>query len=159
MLPLDLLHVVLDLIDVLPDLLDLLEELVHLAPVHVDPHVIPADVIVVALGLEKKKNAIFQPLESGSMKNTWAIHQLLTTVNFGTKNRIVNWFTGGLNHQVEHHIFPHISHIHYTKISKIVKQTAKEFNLPYHEYQTTRKAIISHFKHLKHLGQQPALQY
>ncbi|MEM9868828.1 MAG: fatty acid desaturase, partial [Bacteroidota bacterium] len=99
------------------------------------------------------------PDETGSMKNTWAIHQLFTTVNFGTRNRIMNWFTGGLNHQVEHHIFPNISHIHYTKIAKIVKQTAKEFNLPYHEYKTTRKAIISHFKHLKELGKNPALQY
>ena len=99
------------------------------------------------------------PDENGTMKNTWAIHQLFTTVNFGTKNRIVNWFTGGLNHQVEHHIFPNISHIHYTNISKIVKQTAKEYNLPYNEYKTTRKAIISHFKHLRELGKKPALQY
>ncbi len=99
------------------------------------------------------------PEKDGTMKNTWAIHQLKTTVNFGTKNRIVNWFTGGLNHQVEHHIFPHISHIHYTKISKIVKQTAAEFNLPYNEYKTTRKAIISHFRHLRDLGKKPVLQY
>ena len=96
------------------------------------------------------------PDEKGSMKNTWAIHQLFTTVNFSTKNKIVNWFTGGLNHQVEHHIFPNISHIHYSKISKIVKQTAKECNLPYHEYQTTRAAIIAHFKHLKEMGMKPA---
>ena len=74
-----------------------------------------------------------------------------------TKNRIMNWFTGGLNHQVEHHIFPNISHVHYTKISKIVRETAQEFNLPYNEYKTTRKAIIAHFRHLKHMGQQPAL--
>ncbi|NER18672.1 fatty acid desaturase family protein [Spongiivirga citrea] len=97
------------------------------------------------------------PDESGTMKNTWAIHQLFTTANFGTKNKIVNWFTGGLNHQVEHHIFPHISHVHYTKISKIVKETASEFNLPYIEYKTTRKAIIAHFKHLKEMGMKPAL--
>ncbi len=96
------------------------------------------------------------PDETGTMKNTWAIHQLFTTVNFSTKNRLVNWFTGGLNHQVEHHIFPHISHIHYTKISKIVKETAKEFNLPYNEFKTTRKAIISHFKYLKEMGMKPA---
>ncbi|SFR32116.1 linoleoyl-CoA desaturase [Robiginitalea myxolifaciens] len=98
------------------------------------------------------------PEKDGTMKNSWAIHQLKTTVNFGTKNRIVNWFTGGLNHQVEHHIFPNISHIHYTKIAKIVKQTAREFNLPYNEYKTTRKAILSHFRHLKELGQKPTLQ-
>lgn len=99
------------------------------------------------------------PNKEGTMKNTWAIHQLFTTVNFGTKNRLVNWFTGGLNHQVEHHIFPNISHIHYTNIAKIVKETAQEFNLPYNEYKTTRKAIISHFKHLRQLGKEPSLQY
>lgn len=98
------------------------------------------------------------PDRSGTMKNTWAIHQLFTTVNFSTKNRLINWFTGGLNHQVEHHIFPNISHIHYSKISKIVRQTASEFNLPYHEYKTTRKAIIAHFKHLKEMGIKPAIQ-
>ncbi|MBC2839025.1 acyl-CoA desaturase [Robiginitalea sp. SC105] len=98
------------------------------------------------------------PEKDGTMKNSWAIHQLRTTVNFGTRNRIVNWFTGGLNHQVEHHIFPNISHVHYTKISKIVKQTAREFNLPYNEYKTTRKAIISHFKYLRELGRNPGLQ-
>jgi linoleoyl-CoA desaturase len=95
------------------------------------------------------------PDNTGTMKNTWAIHQLQTTVNFSTKNKIVNWFTGGLNHQVEHHIFPHISHVHYTKISKIVRETAKEFNLPYKEYKTTRSAIIAHFKHLREMGMKP----
>ena len=93
--------------------------------------------------------------KSGTMKNSWAVHQLRTTVNFSTKNRIVNWFTGGLNHQIEHHIFPHISHVHYTKISRIVKRTAQEFNLPYNEYNTTRSAIFSHFKFLKQMGMQP----
>lgn len=99
-----------------------------------------------------------QPSDDGSMKNTWAIHQLFTTANFSTKNRIVNWFTGGLNHQVEHHIFPNISHIHYTNISKIVKQTAREYGLPYNEYKTTRQAIISHFRHLRDLGKKPNFQ-
>ena len=99
------------------------------------------------------------PDESGTIKNTWAIHQLFTTSNFATNNKIVNWFTGGLNHQVEHHIFPNISHVHYSNIAKIVKETAKEYNLPYYEYKSTRKAIISHFKHLKALGKKPKLAY
>ncbi len=97
------------------------------------------------------------PDESGTMKNTWAIHQLFTTVNFSTKNKVMNWYSGGLNHQVEHHIFPHISHVHYTKISKIVRQTTREFNLPYNEYKTTRKAVIAHFKHLRDMGLKPSL--
>ncbi|MAN58428.1 MAG: acyl-CoA desaturase [Flavobacteriaceae bacterium] len=97
------------------------------------------------------------PSETGTMNNTWAIHQLFTTVNFSTNNKIVNWFTGGLNHQVEHHIFPNISHVHYSKIAEIVKQTARECNLPYNEYKTTRKAIIAHFRYLKQMGSNPAI--
>ena len=96
-----------------------------------------------------------KPDKSGTMKNTWAIHQLLTTVNFSTKNSFINWFTGGLNHQIEHHIFPHISHIHYANIGSIVKKTAQEFNLPYNEYQTTKSALFSHFRFLKQMGIQP----
>lgn len=97
------------------------------------------------------------PDDAGNMKHTWAVHQLMTTTNFSTKNRIVNWFTGGLNHQVEHHIFPNISHVHYTKISEIVRSTAKEFNLPYHEYRTTRSAIKAHFLYLKQMGAKPTI--
>src|SRR5690554_4622424 len=100
---------------------------------------------------------IYEADESGTMKNTWAIHQLFTTVNFGTNNWLVNWYTGGLNHQVEHHIFPNISHVHYKSISQIVKETALEHNLPYKEYETTRKAIIAHFGHLKQMGLKPAI--
>ena len=98
------------------------------------------------------------PEKDGSLKNTWAIHQLKTTVNFSPKNKLINWFTGGLNHQVEHHIFPNISHIHYGKIAEIVKKTAQEFNLPYNEYKTTRKAIIAHFNYLRLMGMKPKLE-
>ena len=82
----------------------------------------------------------------------------MTTVNFSPKNKFVRWFTGGLNYQVEHHIFPNISHIHYSKIADIVKRTAKEFNLPYNEFQSTRKAIIAHFNYLKLMGAKPILK-
>lgn len=97
------------------------------------------------------------PNELGEMENTWAIHQLFTTTNFAPKNWLVNWYTGGLNHQIEHHIFPNISHIHYGKIAKIVRETAQECNLPYYEYKTMRSAIIAHFKHLKDLGTNPEM--
>mgnify|MGYP002629304358 CR=1 FL=1 len=95
------------------------------------------------------------PDEKGNLKNTWAVHQLYTTSNFAPNNKFISWYSGGLNHQVEHHIFPNISHIHYKKIAKIVKETALEFNLPYHEYKTTRRAIIEHFNLLKTLGTKP----
>ncbi len=93
-----------------------------------------------------------KPDKDGNMKHTWAIHQLYTTSNFAIDNKLVNFYTGGLNHQVEHHIFPHISHIHYKKISEIVRETAKEFNLPYNEYKTMMGAFVEHFKQLSHLG-------
>jgi linoleoyl-CoA desaturase len=97
------------------------------------------------------------PDEANEIDNTWAIHQLFTTVNFAPRSWFVNWYTGGLNHQVEHHLFPHISHVHYGKIAKIVKETAAECNLPYFEYETMTSAVIAHFKHLKNLGQKPMI--
>jgi len=96
------------------------------------------------------------PNAEGNLQHTWAIHQLYTTSNFAPNNKFVNWYTGGLNHQVEHHLFPHISHVHYGKLSKIVKETAHEFGLPYYEYKTMRKAIMEHFKQLETLGLSPA---
>ncbi len=105
--------------------------------------------------VEETDNPI--PNTEGEIENTWAIHQLYTTANFAPKNKLVNWFTGGLNHQIEHHIFPHISHIHYGKIAEIVKQTARECNLPYYEFRTMRSAVAAHFRHLKELGMEPAI--
>ena len=65
-----------------------------------------------------------------------------TTADFAQNNIFLNWFVGGLNFQIEHHLFPHICHVHYKKLSKIVKETAQEFNLPYNEYKTMSKAVI-----------------
>lgn len=105
--------------------------------------------------VEETENPI--PNDAGEIENTWAIHQLYTTANFAPKNKLVNWFTGGLNHQIEHHIFPNISHVHYGNIAEIVKQTARECNLPYYEFRTMRSAVAAHFRHLKALGMKPAL--
>lgn len=95
------------------------------------------------------------PDEKGSMKNTWAIHQLFTTVNFSPRNKWISWVTGGLNHQVEHHIYPNISHVHYRKVADILEKTANEFDLPYNEYKTMGKAVRVHFSYLKKMGLKP----
>tara|TARA_B100000676_G_scaffold310643_1_gene377840 strand:- start:1025 stop:2113 length:1089 start_codon:yes stop_codon:yes gene_type:complete len=84
--------------------------------------------------------------------NDWASHQVMNTVNFAPKNRLLTWYVGGLNYQVEHHLFPSICHIHYSKISRIVKATAEEFNLPYNVQPTFRSALWYHMKMLKQLG-------
>lgn len=92
------------------------------------------------------------PTDEGNIENHWAEHQLRTTMNFATGDPIFSWLVGGLNHQVEHHLFPTICHVHYPKISKIVKETAKEFNLPYLDKKTFVGALWSHEQMLWKLG-------
>ena len=92
------------------------------------------------------------PNDDNLIEEEWAIHQVRTTANFATKNKFLNWYVGGLNFQIEHHLFPRICHIHYTKISKIVEQTCKEFNLPYVNHPTFTGSYMSHVKHLYNLG-------
>jgi len=83
---------------------------------------------------------------------SWHAHQLQTTCNFAHSNRLISYLTGGLNYQVEHHLFPHVCHVHYPAIAPIVKQTAEEFGLPYHYEQTFMAAVKAHYRHLKELG-------
>jgi linoleoyl-CoA desaturase len=92
------------------------------------------------------------PSEAGSIENHWAEHQMRTTMNFATADPIFCWLVGGLNFQVEHHLFPTISHVHYPKISAIVAETAKEFNVPYKSRRTFAGALWSHQKMLWKLG-------
>ena len=89
------------------------------------------------------------------IEDEWAIHQVKTTANFASKNKIVTWFVGGLNYQIEHHLFPRISHIHYPAISKIVKETCEKFELHYINFPTTRSAIISHVRFMYNMGKRP----
>jgi linoleoyl-CoA desaturase len=96
-------------------------------------------------------------MEHKLIENEWAIHQVKTTANFAPKSRLVNWYVGGLNYQVEHHLFPRISHIHYPAISGIVQKTCKDFNLPYHTFPTMGASLASHFKMMKQLGEKPVL--
>jgi linoleoyl-CoA desaturase len=90
--------------------------------------------------------------ESNKIEQEWAIHQLSTTANFATKNKIVSWLLGGLNFQVEHHLFPRISHIHYPIINQLVKETCLEFNVRYIEYSSMFGAFRSHIAHIKSMG-------
>jgi linoleoyl-CoA desaturase len=89
---------------------------------------------------------------TGKMEDEWAIHQLKTTANFATRNKVISWLVGGLNFQVEHHLFPKISHIHYPAISKIVKQACKDYGIVYIEYPKMRHAVASHVAYLRQMG-------
>ncbi|TDB66779.1 fatty acid desaturase family protein [Arundinibacter roseus] len=93
--------------------------------------------------------------EAGVIENDWAIHQLQTTVNFSRENKWLSWYVGGLNFQVEHHLFPRICHVHYPAIAPIVKQTAEEFGLVYMENETFGSALQSHINTLQRFGHLP----
>jgi linoleoyl-CoA desaturase len=90
--------------------------------------------------------------ENNSIEDEWAVHQLRTTANFATTSWLANFLCGGLNLQVEHHLFPRICHVHYRKLSGIVRQTAMEFNLPYNVNRSFFSALRSHYLFLKRLG-------
>lgn len=92
-----------------------------------------------------------KPNESGEMEHSWARHEMETTSDFST-SKVAHYLLGGLTFQVEHHLFPNISHVHYRKIAPIVKSIAEKHSVPYRFYPTIFKAIKAHFRFLKHLG-------
>ena len=97
------------------------------------------------------------PDDDNTLENNWAVHQLLTTTNFGNRSKWFSWYVGGLNFQIEHHLFPNVCHVHYRKISKIVKETAQEFGLPYKSATTFIQALKGHARLLKQLGLKPMI--
>lgn len=86
------------------------------------------------------------------IESEWAVHEIRTTANFAPRNKWITWFVGGLNFQVEHHLFPRVSHIHYPALSKIVQRECAQYGLPYHSYSTMRAAVVSHVRVMKALG-------
>jgi linoleoyl-CoA desaturase len=93
-----------------------------------------------------------QPDTTGMMESAWVVHEMRTTADFGRSNPLLNWYVGGLNFQVEHHLFPRVCSIHYPAISPIVEQVASECGVPYHAQPTFRSAVRSHLGMLKQLG-------
>ena len=95
----------------------------------------------------------FKADEDGIIHTEWAVHELRTTSDFARNNLLLNWYIGGLNFQIEHHLFPNICHVHYREIAPIVEKTAQEFGLPYNLKPSFLKALGSHIRRLKELGQ------
>ena len=92
------------------------------------------------------------PDEQGDMREAWAVHQMRTTANFSPNSRLASFLCGGLNRQIEHHLFPKVCHIHYPALARIVRETAHEFDLPYLENPTFVGALQSHRRVLRRLG-------
>ncbi len=92
------------------------------------------------------------PAGGARMENGWAEHQLATTVDFAPRNRWLTWYLGGLNYQVEHHLFPRVSHVHYPAVFEIVRRTCEEFGVRHRTHPTLLRALGSHVAHLRRMG-------
>lgn len=79
-------------------------------------------------------------------------HIFATTADYATENPLVGWLTGGLNHHIAHHLCPYVCHTHYAPLTRIVKQTAEEFGVPYRQHPTMTRAVVHHLILLKQLG-------
>src|SRR5690606_2009253 len=88
----------------------------------------------------------FTTVEGARVEAEWMVHQLHSTANFATQSKVLTWLLGGLNFQVEHHLFPKISHVHYPALNRIVKATCHEFNIKYVEFRTFGQAFQSHIR-------------
>lgn len=122
-------------------------------------HFIAGVVLTVIFQLAHSLEGTSHPMpdKKGIIENDWAIHQMNTTMNFSPDNKWLSWYVGGLNFQVEHHLFPRISHVHYPDIAPIVKATAEEFNVPYLQNQKFSTALKAHIRFLKELGRLPEI--
>jgi len=93
-------------------------------------------------------------VDSNEIDNSWTVHQIETTVDFSRNNPFVSWFLGGLNFQVEHHVFPNVCHVHYHLIAEIVEETCQEFGIKYLAHKSFWSGMVSHYRWLKRMGMQ-----
>jgi len=121
-------------------------------------HFVAGIVLTVVFQLAHTLEGTTHPLPDaeGNIANDWAIHQMETTINFAPKNKLISWYVGGLNFQVEHHLFPKICHVHYPEIAGIVEKTAKEYGVAYNVNNTFAEALKSHFQALYRFGRLPS---
>jgi len=96
------------------------------------------------------------PEGTDKLDRDWATHQVQTTVDFARESRVLTWFLGGLNFQVEHHLFPRVSHLHFPALSQIVETTCAEFGVPYRAFPSFRAALGSHARWLLEMSRRPA---
>jgi len=112
--------------------------------------------IVFQLAHSNEETHSFSAQDEGVVADReWAVHQVETTANFARRNRLLTWYVGGLNHQIEHHLFPRLSHVHLPAISDIVKQVCREHGIRYNDHATFRSALVSHFGWLRSMGRPP----
>jgi linoleoyl-CoA desaturase len=124
--------------------------LIGFIALHVTAGMIMSTVFQMAHVVEGTEQLI--PDKDHEIKNDWLVHQLHTTSDFGRKNGLFSWYIGGLDFQIEHHIFQNICHVHYPAIAAIIKETAEEYGFIYNLKPNVFSALGSHFRRLKELG-------
>lgn len=124
--------------------------LLAFAILHLTAGMIMSTVFQMAHVVEGTEQAL--PNNKGIIEKDWAVHELRSTSDFARNNLFLNWYVGGLNFQIEHHLFTNICHIHYRKIAPIVQRTAEEFGFTYNLKPTLMHALVSHVRRLKALG-------
>lgn len=119
-------------------------------------HFVAGMILTIVFQLAHTVEGTSHPLPDahGVIDNDWAIHQMNTTMNFAMHNKLITWYVGGLNYQVEHHLFPGICHVHYPQIAPIVEETAKEFGIPYLVNPTLGNALSAHFRVMYRFGRE-----
>jgi linoleoyl-CoA desaturase len=88
----------------------------------------------------------------GRAADEWAVHQLATTTDFAPRSRLLTWYIGGLNFQIEHHLFPRLSHVHYPRIAPVIRRVCAERGIPYRVHDTFADALRSHYRLLRESG-------
>jgi linoleoyl-CoA desaturase len=124
--------------------------LIGFATVHLTAGLILGIIFQLAHVVEETTHPI--PNEQNMIENHWFIHEMFTTNNFARKNKILSWYIGGLNYQIEHHLFPKVCSVHYPKISPIVEEVANMYGVPYNCHETFSEAVASHYRTLKKFG-------
>jgi linoleoyl-CoA desaturase len=95
--------------------------------------------------------------DTGRIENAWAVHQVETTVDFARSSRLLTWLIGGLNFQIEHHLFPQICHVHYPALARVVEDTCEEFGVRYVAHKSFLAGVLSHFRWLRRMGMASAV--
>ena len=117
-------------------------------------HIIASLIVTHVLQVEHlvEQTTHVTPDAEGMIHRSWAVNQLEGTSNFKANNFLFEWYLGGSNYQIEHHLFPKICAVHYPALSKIIRQTASEYQLDYHVFESFPQALKAHYQFLKELG-------
>ena len=109
--------------------------------------------VVFQLAHTNEEAAFLTPVGSDErVESEWAVHQVETTVDFARANRVLSWFLGGLNFQIEHHLFPKVSHVHYAALAPIIEDVCRENGVRYETHPTFRAALAAHYRWLRNLA-------